>query len=249
MGVFDISLGAAFLAGLLSFLSPCVLPLVPAYLGFLGGVSAHQLAAETDEAAARAGARRIAWAALAFVFGFATVFVALGTTASAISRLLVQHLDLASWIAGSVLILFGLHTMGWLPLALLYREARFHPERRPAGLIGAYVIGLAFALGWTPCVGPILAAILTVAAASDSLARGALLLGIYAAGIGLPFLAAALAIRPFLAALARWRRHIVWVERITGALLIATGIAIVTGKLAEAGYWLLEIFPVLGTIG
>jgi cytochrome c-type biogenesis protein len=249
LGAFDVSLGAAFLAGLLSFLSPCVLPLVPAYLGFLGGISVHQLAAETDGAAARAGARRVALAAFAFVLGFATVFVALGATASAVSRLLLQHLDLIARIAGTVLILFGLHTMGWLRIPLLYREARFHMARRPAGLIGAYVIGLAFALGWTPCVGPILAAILTLAASAESVARGGLLLAVYAAGIGLPFLAVALAARPFLALMARFRRYVAWVERITGLLLIVTGAAILTGSIADAGYWLLETFPVLGKIG
>lgn len=249
MGGFDISVGAAFLAGLLSFLSPCVLPLVPAYLGFLGGVSLHQLTEDADPVAARAGARQVTWSALAFVFGFATVFVALGASASVISRLLIQHLDLAARIAGTVLILFGLHTMGWFKIPLLYREARFHPTQRPAGLIGAYVIGLAFAMGWTPCVGPILATILTVAAATDSVTQGSLLLAVYAAGIGLPFLAAALAARPFLAFIARFRRHVVWVERATGLLLVATGVAILTDSIAEASYWLLETFPALGRIG
>jgi len=249
MGVFDISIGAAFIAGLLSFLSPCVLPLVPAYLGFLGGVSIHQLADEPDARATRNGARRVAWAAFAFVLGFATVFVALGATASTISRLVTQHLDWLATIAGSILILFGVHTMGWLPVPLLYREARFHLERKPAGLVGAYVIGLAFALGWTPCVGPILAAILTIAAAKESLTQGSALLAVYAAGIGVPFLAAALAARRFLSLMTRLRQHVVWVERVTGLLLIVTGIAILTGTISDASYWLLETFPVLGTIG
>ncbi|MBM3571908.1 MAG: cytochrome c biogenesis protein CcdA [Alphaproteobacteria bacterium] len=249
MGAFDLSIGTAFLAGLLSFLSPCILPLVPAYLGFLGGTSLHQMAAATDSDPARHAARRVALAALFFVAGFATVFVALGATASAIGKLLIAYLEPLTWAAGTVLILFGLHTLGWLKLTWLYRDMRFHSERRPAGLLGAYVVGLAFALGWTPCVGPILAAILTLAAGTESVARGSGLLAVYAAGIGLPFLAAALAGRPFLHFISRFRQHIVWVERITGALLIATGIAILTGTLPEVGYWLLEVFPVLGQIG
>jgi len=244
---FDVGYLGAALAGLLSFLSPCVLPLVPPYLCFLAGVSIEQLSGE-DGAAAGAG-RRVFASAAAFVLGFATVFIALGATASVVGRLVADHIDVLARVAGAVIVVMGLHFLGVLRIDALYRELRFHAASKPAGLVGAYVIGLAFAFGWTPCVGPVLAAILFVAAAEDSVWRGASLLAVYALGIGIPFLLAALLVRPFLALMRRFRRHVHRVEQVMGLLLVVTGVLFITGSVNEIGYWLLETFPALGRVG
>jgi cytochrome c-type biogenesis protein len=247
MGGFDVTYPGAFVAGLLSFLSPCILPLVPPYLCFLGGVSLKQL--EDGAAADRAATARIVLSAVIFVLGFATVFVAFGATASAVGQIVAENLHVFSWIAGALIIVLGLHFLGVFRIALLYREARFHVEKKPAGLVGAYVIGLAFAFGWTPCVGPVLAAILFVAGSEDSVMRGASLLAAYAAGIGIPFIGAALFAPLFLKFMARFRRHIVWIERIMGAALVLTGILFITGGINDIGNWLLQTFPELGRVG
>lgn len=243
--MFEVSASGAFVAGIISFLSPCVLPLVPPYLGFLGGVTMDEL----GEAQARGDSkvtRRVFFSAVAFVLGFATVFVALGATASAIGQYVTQHFDILSIIAGAVIILMGAHFLGLLKLAPLYREARFHLKSRPAGLVGAYIVGLAFAFGWTPCVGPVLAAILFAAGAEASAWRGAGLLLLYALGIGIPFLAVSLFARPFAAFMARFRRAMGYVEKAMGVLLVATGILFITGGMADIGFWLYEIYPVDG---
>ncbi len=239
----EVTYPAAFLVGLLSFVSPCILPLVPPYLCYLGGVSVAQL--EDSAAIDAAASRRVFLSALAFVLGFATVFIALGATASAIGELIAEYFDVLSIVAGAVIIVLGLHFVGLFRIGLLFREARFHIEKRPAGLFGAFVVGLAFAFGWTPCVGPVLAAILFVAGGEGSVTYGASLLGAYAAGIGLPFLAAALAAPLFLRFMKRFRSAIPWVERGLGVLLIATGILFMTGGINDIAYWLLETFPVL----
>ncbi|MGQ9367928.1 cytochrome c biogenesis CcdA family protein [Azospirillum sp. ST 5-10] len=242
MNGFDVPFAAAFAAGVLSFLSPCVLPLVPPYLCFLGGVS-------LDELREHRGGGRVFVAALAFVLGFATVFVTLGAGASAAGQWLAMNLDRLALLAGLVIVGLGLHFLGLLPIGWLYRDLRVHPAARPAGPLGAYAVGLAFAFGWTPCVGPVLATILMVAGSADRAAHGALLLGTYAAGLGVPFLAAALAARPFLAAMTRFRRHARAVERILGVLLVATGVLFVTGGMADLANGLLDVFPTLGRIG
>lgn len=244
---FDVSYLGALIAGLLSFLSPCVLPLVPPYLCFLGGVSARQLSGA--EALERADAWRVVLAAAMFVLGFATVFIALGATATTFGRLVAQYLQWLGYVAGVVIIVLGLHFIGVLRLGLLHREARVNVERRPAGIAGAYVVGLAFAFGWTPCVGPVLAAILFVAAAEETVWRGASLLATYAAGIGVPFLLAAFAVRPLMAFMRRFRAHIHRIEQITGVLLVLTGILFLTGSMGAVAYWLLETFPTLGKLG
>lgn len=237
----DVTFGGAFLAGLLSFLSPCILPLVPPYLCFLGGVSLQQLqdGAEIDPGATR----RVVLASVLFVLGFATVFILFGATASFLGQLVADYFKILSWIAGALIIILGLHFLGVFRIALLYREARFHVEKKPAGLIGAYAIGLAFAFGWTPCVGPVLAAILMVAGAEESTLQGASLLAAYAGGIGIPFIAAAFFASPFMRLMARFRRYQGWIEKIMGALLVLTGILIITGGLNYIGNWLLLTFP------
>ncbi|RAI43211.1 cytochrome c biogenesis CcdA family protein [Rhodoplanes roseus] len=242
----EVGLAAAALAGLLSFLSPCVLPLVPPYLTWLAGASLAELSGETPRAGvtARAFVR-----ALAFVAGFSAVFVALGASASLLGRLLIDHLGLLSRIAGVIIVVLGLHFVGLFRIPLLYREARFGLGGQSAGLAGAFVMGLAFAFGWTPCVGPVLASILLIAGAEDSAGQGALLLAAYAAGIGFPFLAAAVFVKPFLAFLARFRRHLGRIEMLVGVLLIVTGVLIFTGTMADIAGWLLETVPTLGKIG
>lgn len=243
----EVSIAGAVLAGLLSFLSPCVLPLVPPYLCFLSGASIEQLSREGEVPSGVT--RRVVLAAVAFVLGFGSVFVALGATASTLGHLVADHLDLLGQIAGFVIILLGLHFLGVFRLALLFREVRFHVADRPSGLIGAYVVGLAFAFGWTPCVGPVLAAILLVAASESTTFHGAVLLGAYSAGIGLPFLAAAFAVRPFLLFMQRFRKHLGRIEQAIGVLLIATGVLFLTGGINDIAFWLLETFPALGRIG
>ncbi|MCS6779179.1 MAG: cytochrome c biogenesis protein CcdA [Geminicoccaceae bacterium] len=239
---------AAFGAGVLSFLSPCVLPLVPPYLCFLGGLSMEQLQGGVAGEEAAALRRRTVLASLMFVLGFGTVFVTLGATASALGRLLAEWSLVLAQIAGVVIIVLGLHFLGVFKIALLNRDIRFQPEK-PAGLLGAYLIGLAFAFGWTPCVGPVLAGILFVAGTEETVLRGALLLAAYAAGLGLPFVLAALLLDRAVAGLRRMRRWIPTVERATGALLVGTGLLFVTGRLNELSFWLLETFPILGRIG
>ena len=250
MGGLDIGIVGAFGAGILSFLSPCVLPLVPPYLAFIGGLTMDQLAEKQVTGAADAAiGRRVFALAVAFVLGFTTVFVALGITASAIGQTVASNFEILGQIAGVIIIILGLHFLGILRLSMLYREARFHVRSRPAGLLGAYLVGLAFAFGWTPCVGPVLAAVLMVAGAEESTWRGGSLLAAYALGIGVPFLAAALAARPFMAFMARFRRWQGHVEKVMGGLLVVTGVLFLTGSMADMAYWILEAFPSLARVG
>jgi cytochrome c-type biogenesis protein len=240
----EVSIPAAVLGGLISFLSPCVLPLVPPYLSFLAGVTLDELQAGDDW-----GLRRRALVtALLFVAGFSTVFVLLGATASALGQTVRQHLDVLSVVAGIMIIVMGLHLIGLFRIGLLYREARVEVERS-ASVWGAYLMGLAFAFGWTPCIGPILAAILALAGSEASVARGALLLGAYSAGLGIPFILAALAMKPFVAFLKRVRSRFGMIEKAMGAFLVLTGLAFLFGWVTTASFWLLEAFPILGRLG
>ena len=241
----DIALPAVFMAGLISFLSPCVLPLAPPYLTYLAGTSLDQMTGDDVDAAVR---RRAVLAALLFVLGFATVFVLLGATASVLGRTLRQHLDILTMAAGILIIVMGLHFLGVFRIAFLYREARFQGPAR-AGTWSAYLIGVAFGFGWTPCIGPVLAAVLSVAGREDSVGRGAMLLAVYSAGLGVPFLVAAFAMRPFLRFLRHFRAHLGMVEKVMGGLLVLTGVAFLTGAMTSLSYWLLETFPALGQLG
>lgn len=243
----ETTLIAAFAAGLISFLSPCVLPLVPPYLCYLAGASLEDLSGNTR--ASGEVARRAILAAFLFVLGFATVFVALGATASSIGQLLRQHLDWLAIIAGVLVAVMGLHFLGLFRIALLYREARLEGPRHAVGFTGAYLMGLAFGFAWTPCIGPVLAAILAVAASSARVGQGALLLAVYSAGIGVPFIAAAMFVRPFLRFLSRFRKRLGMVEKAMGGLLVAAGVLMLTGGLQSMSYWLLETFPALGRLG
>lgn len=243
--IHDVTIPAALLAGLVSFLSPCVLPLVPPYLIYLTGATIEHVATGETPSASR---RAVLIAALMFVLGFSTVFVALGASASLVGSLIRTWSAELSIAAGIVIIIMGLHFLGLTRIGLLMREGRLTIPK-PVGLWGAYVMGLAFAFGWTPCIGPILAAILSVAAAEATVAKGAGLLAVYSAGLGIPFLLAALMVDQFSTLFARMKRHLVTVERIMGVLMILTGIGFLTGAVSHASIWLLETFPALGNFG
>jgi len=240
----DVTFSAAAAAGLLSFLSPCVLPLVPPYLTFIAGTTIEEVATQREGRARR----DVFLAAVLFVLGFSTVFVALGATASVFGQVVRAHLAVLSALAGVAIIIMGLHFIGLFKIAFLYREARLEVGR-PIGIWGAYIMGLAFAFGWTPCIGPILAAILAVAASQETLLKGAGLLAVYSLGLGIPFLLAALAIEPCMGFLKRFRKHFGTVERVVGVLLILTGVAFLTGSLQNFSFWLLQTFPALANLG
>ena len=191
----------------------------------------------------------VVMSSVAFVLGFTTVFVTLGATATFAGQLIAENLPLLSKIAGIIIIVAGLHFLGVIHIPILHREARYHADARPAGLVGAYVIGLAFAFGWTPCIGPVLAAILAMAAGQDSVSQGVSLLLVYSLGLGIPFIAAAVAIRPFLKLLQRYRKHLATMEKVLGAFLVLTGILFLTDSMTLIAGWILEAFPVLATIG
>ena len=241
----DVTIAAALVAGMLSFLSPCVLPLVPPYLVYLAGTSLERLAGQEREPEVR---RDAVMAAFLFVCGFSTVFILLGASANAIGGLLRLYANQLAIVAGVVIMVMGLHFLGLTRIAFLMREKRVGMAK-PVGLWGAYVMGLAFAFGWTPCIGPILAAILAVAASEQTVTKGAGLLAVYSAGLGIPFMLAAFAVEPAAAFVARFSRHLLVVEKVMGGLLVLTGIGFLTGFVSDASFWLLEAFPVLGKIG
>ena len=259
----DVTHGGALIAGLVSFVSPCVLPLVPPYLCYMAGVSLDQLTGATEERVAR---RTVFLSSLAFVLGFSTIFISLGASASAIGKYVLSlsgytialpflqydgapiELSLVGTVAGAVIIVMGLHFLGAFHIPFLARQYRVE-RNHPAGPVGSYVMGLAFAFGWTPCIGPVLAAILGVAGTEDTVASGAGLLAAYSAGLGIPFLLAGLFAGQFLHFMRRFRGHLGTVEKVMGGLLVATGVLFISGGIANVAYWLLETFPILGTIG
>ena len=241
----NISIPAALFAGFVSFLSPCVLPLVPAYLVYLTGATVEHVASEEKPEASR---RAVLLSAVLFVFGFSTVFVGLGASASIVGTALRRWSAELSIVAGFAIIVMGLHFLGLTRLGFLMREGRM-PIPKPVGLWGAYVMGLAFAFGWTPCIGPVLAAILSVAASEGTVQKGGLLLAVYSAGLGIPFLLAALLIERSSSGLARLKRYLPTVERVMGGLMVLVGIGFLTGAVSNIGVWLLETFPALQNFG
>jgi cytochrome c-type biogenesis protein len=224
----------AFLAGLLSFLSPCVLPLVPSYVGFITGMTLPEVT----------GRRRAALThALLFVGGFSLVFVLLGASATALGRALNYYQVWLQRVGGVLIILFGLLCLGVFKVGLLTQERRVHLERKPVGYLGSALVGMAFAAGWTPCIGPVLGGILGLAATSNDVARGMQLLAAYSAGLALPFLIAAVAVESFLDWFQRFRRFLPWVMRVSGVMLIVVGVLLVTGEFTRLAGWLQGLTP------
>jgi cytochrome c-type biogenesis protein len=233
----------ALVAGLLSFLSPCVLPIVPPYLAFMAGASMDDLVAGRD------ADRRVLRTSVYFVLGLSTVFLLLGLAASSLGRVLLTYQYEMTLAAGVVIILFGLHFLGVFRIGLLQREARIEARVSGRSPLGAYVLGLAFAFGWTPCIGPVLGSILSLAAQEGSVERGMLLMGFYAAGLGVPFLLTALFLRHAIGLLAGMKRHMRVIEKAMGALLLAVGLMMTTGVFSAMSFWLLDAFPALAQIG
>ena len=249
----NVTLLAAFGAGLLSFISPCVLPLIPGYLSYISGMSLDEMrgtpgapavGAAVAVAAPADARRRVILSSLAFILGFSIVFISLGASASAIGRFMMARLDILGKIAGVIIILFGLHTMGVLRIEWLYQEKRVQTNKRPAGFVGAMLVGIAFAFGWTPCIGPILAGILAVAATQDTIENGVRLLSAYSLGLGVPFFATALAIDRFFTAFAKIRKHYHKIEIVSGVLLIVIGALIFTNRFTVIAQWLTPYLPV-----
>lgn len=240
----------ALAAGMLSFLSPCVLPIVPPYLAYMSGVTLTAAAdgnvAGTDHREARL---RTLGAASFFVLGLSTVFLLLGFTASAFGAFFLEYQSVFAKIAGVIVAVFGLHFLGVFRIPILDREARLDAGDRGGSAFGAYVLGLAFAFGWTPCIGPQLGAILSLAASEASISRGTTLLAVYALGLGLPFILVALFLDKSQGVMARLKRHMKAIERAMGALLLIVGIALMTGAFSSFSWWLLETFPGLALLG
>ena len=236
-----------FGAGVLSFLSPCVLPLVPPYLTYMSGTSFDQLRA--DDKGAAALQRRVALTSLFFIAGFSVVFITLGATATAFGQAFRQVLPIMMPIAGIMIIAMGLHFIGVYRIGLLDRQMRHRGPGVASGPLGGFLLGLAFAIGWTPCIGPVLAAVLSVAASRSTAWEGAGLLGIYSLGLGVPFFLAGIAIGPFLAFFQGFKKHLHTVERVMGVLLVVTGVLFLTGNFTRLSYWFLETFPVLANFG
>ena len=236
----DVSYLAAFVGGFLSFVSPCVLPLIPGYLSFVSGVSMEEFRLGTATTASR---RRLVVASLAFVAGFSLVFIALGASASAIGSFLMSRLPLLGKIAGVLIIIFGLHTMGVFRLRILDTEKRVQTERKPTSLLGAMLVGVAFAFGWTPCIGPILGTILVMAGRKETISEGVLLLTVYSAGLGIPFLLTSLAVNRFFGASARIRKHYHTIEVASGVLLVAIGVLIFTNQFTIIARYLEPYLP------
>ena len=237
----------ALLAGAISFLSPCVLPLVPPYLCYMAGATISELTQGNESQAQSNLRRKVVIHSLFFVLGFSVVFISLGASASWVGKLLLGYLDILATVAGVAIIVMGLHFLGLFKIALLQREARF--QASSSGLAGSFVMGLAFAFGWTPCIGPILAPILGLAGSRETVFEGAFLLAVYSAGLGIPFILSALFIGPFMSFLDRFKHYLGRVEQIAGVLLVGTGILFLTGGMQTIAYTLLEAFPFLATIG
>ena len=246
--MFDVTILGSLVAGLLSFLSPCILPIVPFYLSYLAGVGMNQISAEAE--ISPAVRLRAFLAACCFALGVITVFVGLGASATMFGGLVRTHFDVLRWLAAAVIIVMGLHFLGVLRIGILYRQFRADAgSTSNVGLAGAFVIGLAFAFGWTPCVGPVLAAILFTAAGQETARQGAILLFTYGLGMTLPFIAAALFIGPFMSWMAKFRRHLGLVEKLMGALLILFGVLIATNSINVIAQWMLDYMPWFSTIG
>jgi len=225
---------AAFAAGLISFLSPCVLPLVPGYISIISGFTLDQLKDQQKQASLT---RMVLLNSVMFIAGFSLTFMALGASATWLGQALAARMRLLSQIAGLIIIVFGIHLLGIVKINFLYKDKRFHSIEKPRGVLGALVLGLAFAFGWTPCIGPILAGILTIASTKQTVAQGVFLLAIYSMGLGIPFVMTSLGLNKFLAFYSRFKRHFHAVEMVSGALLTAVGVLILPNNLSRLAAW------------
>ncbi|PYQ17023.1 MAG: cytochrome C biogenesis protein [Acidobacteria bacterium] len=242
----SVSLLTAVAAGFVSFISPCVLPIVPGYLSFISGVNLAEL---RGSEAPRSLSYRVGLTSLVFVLGFSTVFVGLGAAATLVGATLQSYKRELGMIGGAIIIVLGLHTAGILPIKWLLYEKRAAVGSRPLGLLGAYLVGLAFAFGWTPCIGPILGSILFYASQQETVGQGVGLLAAYSAGLGVPFVAAGLAVNRFFAASGRLKRHMKAVEYVAGALLVGVGLLLLTNRLTTLSGFFSKLFPGLTRIG
>ncbi len=242
----SVSLFTAFAAGIVSFVSPCVLPIVPGYLSFISGINVSKF---KNQETPKDQTRRVAITSIFFVLGFSTVFVLLGAAATMVGYYLQQYKRVLGMVGGVVIIVLGLHMMGIFRIKWLLGEMRAEVKQKPLGLLGAYVVGIAFAFGWTPCIGPILAAILLYASQQETVTQGVVLLSAYSAGLGIPFIAAGLAVNWFFAASARIKKQMRTVEIISGVLLIGVGLLLVTDRLSVLAQWFSEMFPSLAVLG
>src|SRR2546421_2778782 len=228
-------IAVAFAAGLVSFLSPCVLPLVPGYISIISGSSLDQLKAQEKDSSLF---RTVLLNSILFIVGFSITFILLGASATWIGQVLVSRMRLLGQLAGIVLIVFGIHLTGLVKINFLYKDKRFHNVEKPRGVVGALVLGLAFAFGWTPCIGPILAGILTLASTKQTVTEGMFLLAVYSAGLGIPFILTSFALNQFLSFYGRFKKHFHAVEVASGALVIAVGVLMITGSLTRLASWL-----------
>ncbi|MFY0691228.1 MAG: cytochrome c biogenesis protein CcdA [Paracoccaceae bacterium] len=245
--MFDISFAGAALAGLLSFLSPCILPIVPFYLSYLAGVGMNQISADASlEAGVR---RRAVLSAICFAAGVITIFMGLGATATVFGQMVREYFDILRYVAAAIIIAMGLHFLGVIRIGFLYRQLRAEAgDTSNMSYLGAFIIGLAFAFGWTPCVGPVLAAILFTAAGAETAGTGAALLFVYGLGMTAPFVVAAMFIGPFMRWMVRFRKHLPVVEKAMGGLLIVFGLLIATNSINYIAQWMLEIAPDIGVL-
>jgi cytochrome c-type biogenesis protein len=243
----DISYFGAAFAGLLSFFTPCVLPMVPFYLCYMAGLSMNEL--QSEDTISVGAQRRLITSAVFFALGVTTIFVLLGMGATAIGQTFGMWRDTLRYVAAGILLLFGLHFLGIVRIPLLYREAKIESTAAPTTILGAYLMGLAFGFGWTPCVGPALAAILMVASGMGDIWQGGLLLLVYGLAMTAPFVVAALFARPFLGWLQRNRRYLGQVERVMGAMLIVFAILIATNSVNYIAQWMINLMPSFGNLG
>ena len=242
----NVGLLTAFIFGLISLISPCVLPIVPGYLSFISGVSFEEMQSTSNRSAIR---KRIMLNALFFIFGFSVVFISLGASATAIGQFLSEQQNTISKIAGGIIVIFGIHMTGIYKIPFLNYEKRFHTEGKKLGLLGAFLVGFAFAFGWTPCIGPILAGILVLASRQETIGQGILLLTSYSLGLGIPFFLTALSLSAFFNVFNKFKRHLHKVEIVGGILLIVIGVLIMTNYLTILSGYFAKWFPFLNELG
>lgn len=236
----DISLLVAFGAGIISFVSPCVLPLIPMYLSFISGLSLEEMASEYNKGKV---IKKIVLSSVLFVIGFSIIFVALGASSTFIGRFLLSKFSILSKVAGVVIVILGLHLTGIFNLRFLNYEKRLHLDRRPKGIIGPLIIGMAFAFGWTPCVGPVLSAILLYSSSQDTVTQGVLLLSLYSLGLGMPFLIAGVSVNAFLSFIRKMRRQLSIIKVVVGVFMAFMGILVATGSLSLIAEYFARLFP------